>query len=100
MNKLIKCEPERLNTSDEGQKLSPPISLSQGGLVNGKPTVSIEITLDDGRVIEGRYYCSDLRLSVDFLEPARSVKPKKKPKPRLGSAVLARPVTPAGGHRD
>lgn len=91
MNKLFRCEPEAFPPEDGGLPLQSgfKVQLMQGGLVQGKPTIFLSV---DG--VECRVFVSDLRQSLDILEPVKPKRERKKKVKAMGQTLLGKVVTP------
>lgn len=92
MNKLFQCVPTPLPVEVDGHfQAGLPVRITQGGLVDGLPTLHF--------IIEGaaevRIYCHELRQSLDILEPAPK-KRERKSRAKPTSKAVAQLQKPVG----
>lgn len=74
--------------------------MMQGGLFQTKPTILWEVGFSETSRVRFRCTVEDLRMALNFLEPApaKRARPAKKKAAKL-AAVLSTVLTPEGGHR-
>lgn len=100
---VVRCQPESLRLPVEGtdQTIAGPvkIQLMQGGLELAKPTILFELDGPAGP-IHFRCYVEELRMALDFLEPApkKRVRPPKPKKAAKLATVLGQVVSKPEDH--
>ena len=104
---VVRCEPESLEIkSRDDESVSsqgPRVQMMQGGLELGKPTILFEVgyPYDPAALVYFRVYAEDLRVALNFLEPApakRVRKPKEKKATKIAAALSTTVAKPEDYH--